>query len=75
MIFLLDSYSVSMGFLFDSCGNFMVFLLGSYGITTRFLWEFHGGSVEFPKGFKRMSMRAPLDSYGFSMIICVVFLS
>ena len=33
MIFFLDSYDISMGFLWDSCRNSMIFLLDFYGVT------------------------------------------
>ena len=49
----------------------MGLLCASYG-------NFHGGSVEipmeFPKDFKGMPMRFPLDSYGFSMVLSMIFL-
>ena len=42
MIFLSDSYDISMGFLLDSCGMFMKFLLDVYDISMGLLWGSSG---------------------------------
>ena len=73
MTFLWGSYSISLGFLLDSCGMLMIILLDFYRVTMCFLWEFHGGSVEIPKDFKGMPMGFPLDCYGFCMVLFMIF--
>ena len=54
MIFLLDSYDISMGFLWGSYRNSMMFLLDFYDISMGLKWGFYGIPVGFlgsPKGF------------------------
>ena len=41
MIFLLDSYDISMRFLWDSYRNSMIFLLDFYDISMGVLWGFY----------------------------------
>ena len=55
MIFLLDSYDIPMGLLWDSDRNSMIFLLDFYDISMGllwvslvFLWDFFRGPIGFP---------------------------
>ena len=48
MMFLLDFYDMSLGFLLDSCWISRIFFVDYYDISMGFVWGFHSGSLEFP---------------------------
>ena len=61
MVFLWNFYKVSMENLCNFYGDSMIFYGVSKCVSMVVLWD-------FLRGFKRMSMGFPLDSYGISVV-------